>query len=209
MQRFFIDHIPQAVEIFENDIFHQTTRVLRMQKGDKIILFCGDWLEYLYEFDAANKKSVTFVQKSILPKENREAPKNITLYQALPNKLEKLEWIIEKNTEIGVKKIVFFRSDRSQKLFLNDVKKERLKKISLEALEQCGWLFPVEIIFSEKNLEQICASRPQDEYGIMLHTTAKNIILKIGKKMKIFEFLYDQNDDGHRKKFQNWTIIIW
>lgn len=42
MQRFFLDHIPHDVEIFENEMFHQITRVLRMQAGDEIILFCGN-----------------------------------------------------------------------------------------------------------------------------------------------------------------------
>ena len=137
MQRFFIDHTPQEVEIFSDEMFHQITRVLRMQPGDEIILFCGNELEYLFVFDSANKKQVTFLQKKIIEPQNREAEKNITLFQALPNKLEKIEWIIQKNTEIGVKKIIFFRSDRSQKLMISDAKKERLRQISREALEQC------------------------------------------------------------------------
>jgi RsmE family RNA methyltransferase len=56
----------------------------------------------------------------------------------MPNKLEKLEYIIEKGVEVGVRKFVFFRSDRSQKLILSDAKKSRLIAIAREALEQCG-----------------------------------------------------------------------
>lgn len=127
-----------------------------------------------------------FVQKMILPQKNTEAQKHMTLYQALPNKMEKIEWIIEKNTEIGVKKIVFFRAERSQKLFLSDAKKERLKKIAQEALEQCGGNIPVEILFSDKNLNEILEERPRDEYGIFLHTTAEK---------------YDVSEWKHYEKF--------
>ena len=60
------------------------------------------------------------------------------LYQSLPNKLEKLEYIIEKGVEIGIHRFVFFRSDRSQKLQLTEAKMKRLTTIAREALEQCS-----------------------------------------------------------------------
>ena len=62
----------------------------------------------------------------------------ITLYQALPNKIEKIEYILQKGVEVGIGKFVFFRSDFSQKLSLSDTKKVRLIAIAREAVEQCG-----------------------------------------------------------------------
>ena len=62
----------------------------------------------------------------------------ITLYQALPNKIEKIEYILQKGVEVGIGKFVFFRSDFSQKLVLSDTKKVRLRAIVREAVEQCG-----------------------------------------------------------------------
>lgn len=170
MQRFFINRPLRETEIFDDEIFHQITRVLRMKKGDQIILFCGDGVEYLYELTNFSKKSVECVQREKYEPTGRESSKNITLYQSLPNKMEKLEWIVQKNTELGVQKIIFFRSDRSQKLFLSDSKKERIKAISREALEQCGGLFPVEIIFSDENLESILKNKNPDEKRLFLHT---------------------------------------
>ena len=170
MQRFFINRPLRETEIFDDEIFHQITRVLRMKKGDQIILFCGDGVEYLYELTNFSKKSVECVQREKYEPTGRESSKNITLYQSLPNKMEKLEWIVKKNTELGVQKIIFFRSDRSQKLFLSDSKKERIKAISREALEQCGGLFPVEIIFSDENLESILKNKNPDEKRLFLHT---------------------------------------
>ena len=177
MQRFFIDRPLRETEIFDDEIFHQIMRVLRMQKGDQIILFCGDGIEYLYELTNFSKKSVECVQREKYEPTGRESSKNITLYQSMPNKMEKLERIVQKNTELGVKKIIFFRSDRSQKLFLSDSKKERIKAISREALEQCGGLFPVEIIFSDENLESILKNKNPDEKRLFLHTEGKKSTL--------------------------------
>ena len=86
MQRFFINRPLRETEIFDNEIFHQITRVLRMKKGDQIILFCGDGIEYLYELTNFSKKSVECVQQKKIEPMDREARKNITLYQSLPNK---------------------------------------------------------------------------------------------------------------------------
>ena len=61
----------------------------------------------------------------------------MTLYQASPNKLSKFETIVQKCCEIGYKKIIFFESERSQKLIISENKKERLTKIAIEAIEQC------------------------------------------------------------------------
>ena len=37
----------------------------------------------------------------------------VRLYQALPNKLDKIEYILQKGCEIGVSEFVFFASERS------------------------------------------------------------------------------------------------
>ena len=72
MQRFFIERPLREVEIFEDEIFHQVTRVLRMQKGDKIILFCGDGIEYLYELTNFSKNFAI----SVFPNGKSSSSKN-------------------------------------------------------------------------------------------------------------------------------------
>lgn len=101
----------------------------------------------------------------------------------MPNKLEKIEWIIEKNTEIGVKKIVFFRSERSQKIFLSEKKVERMQEIAREALEQCGGKKLVEIIFSDEKFEKILEKK--SEKNIVLHT--------VGEKNQLSDFKNEKN----------------
>lgn len=182
MQRFYLEKKLQKIEIFENEKFHQLSRVLRSKIGDEIVIF-NENEEFVYEIKNFTKKSVELAQKSEIIRQNPETDAEITLFQAMPNKLEKIEWIIEKNTEIGVKKIVFFRSERSQKIFLAEKKIERMQEIAREALEQCGGKKPVEIIFSDEKLGKILEKK--SEKNIVLHTA--------GVKNQLSDFKNEKN----------------
>lgn len=139
MQRFFVE-FPLAIdmEISDSDIVHQLTRVLRAQVGESIVLFSWDGTETEYEIIRIDKKSIWLRGKTKRNLES-ESKKKVYLYQALPNKYEKIEYIIQKWVEIGIAGFVFFRSDRSQKLLISENKIERFNLIAKEALEQCGW----------------------------------------------------------------------
>lgn len=54
----------------------------------------------------------------------------------MPNKWEKAELIIQKLSEIGIDKIIFWPSERSVIKERNSKKEERLQKIIREAVEQ-------------------------------------------------------------------------
>lgn len=140
MQRFFVT-FPLTIDVTltDNDILHQITRVLRSKIGDHVILFDGDGSEYEYEIVAIAKKEIQLrgVGRTF-PK--TEPLRQIFLYQALPNKYEKIEYILQKWVEVGIHRFVFFRSDRSQKLAITPAKIERFRLIAREAVEQCGGL---------------------------------------------------------------------
>lgn len=61
--------------------------------------------------------------------------------------MEKIEYILEKGVEVGIRKFIFFRSDHSQKFILSENKKARFLSIAREALEQCGGMVMPEIVF--------------------------------------------------------------
>ena len=60
--------------------------------------------------------------------------REVVLYQSLIKK-DKMEWVVEKATELGVSKIIPIISERSEKKGLN---LERARRIAIEASEQCG-----------------------------------------------------------------------
>lgn len=152
MQRFFVS-FPLSIDITitDKDIHHQLTRVLRIQVGEHVILFDGDGSETEYEVVFIDKKSISLRgQGRVFP--STEPKKKISLYQAIPNKYEKIEYIIQKGVEVGISEFVFFRSDRSQKLVLSPSKIERFIVIAREAAEQCGGIKVPSIIFHEKTI---------------------------------------------------------
>jgi len=70
-----------------------------------------------------------------LEEKNGTVPQHkITLYQSIIKK-DKMEWVVEKATELGVTKIVPIISERSEKKGFNV---DRARKIAIEASEQCG-----------------------------------------------------------------------
>lgn len=147
MQRFFVS-FPLSIDvtITDKDMYHQLTRVLRIQLWQSIVLFDGDGSETEYEVSSIDKKSISLRWKwRQFPLS--EPKKSITLFQAMPNKYEKIEFIIQKWVEVGISRFIFFRSDRSQKLILTPSKIDRFKVIGREAVEQCWWVLIPEVSF--------------------------------------------------------------
>ena len=147
MHRFFVPFLLTTDLILtEEAIIHQLTRVLRVEVGEHIVLFDGDGSETEYMLESLEKKSIhlRWIDRRF---PDTEAKKKITLYQALPNKIEKIEYILQKWVEIGIQKFIFFRSDRSQKMIISDSKIARFHIIAQEAVEQCGGVRIPELSF--------------------------------------------------------------
>ena len=141
MRRFFTE--PQnisgdTVEIFE-DAKH-IEKVLRMNCGDKILVFDGSGAEYTAELTEINK---TVCKGRILEKSFSlsEPQTRITLFQALP-KTGKMEMIIQKAVELGVFEVVPVMTERCVTKINNraagEEKAKRWNKVSVEAVKQCG-----------------------------------------------------------------------
>ena len=121
--------------ITDNRIVYQTSRVLRMWKGDEFRVFDEKQNEYLLKIiDINQRKIITRIVGTI---ENKSEPKiKVSLYQAIPKKPALFELIIQKATEIGVTEIYPLITERTEKRRLT--KFERRQKIAIEATEQCG-----------------------------------------------------------------------
>ena len=142
MPRFFIDKndITDAhVTICGEDAKH-ISKVLRMKAGDAITLCDGCGSDYEAEIEKSDKDSVV---ASIISQKKSESEPNIeiTLFQALP-KSGKMEYIIQKCTELGINKIIPCIMDRCV-VKLNseaDAKKktQRYQSIALAAAKQSG-----------------------------------------------------------------------
>ena len=113
IQRFFIKDLPPNpdVIIFPPDIAHQIAHVLRCEAGETVVVLNGDGKAYHVELNELDGKSIR--GKVILAGEERfRAAHEIHLYFPLSKK-EKVEWILQKGTEVGVSAFHPFISQRS------------------------------------------------------------------------------------------------
>jgi 16S rRNA (uracil1498-N3)-methyltransferase len=140
LQRYFVDeekaHIEANIKITGDDV-HHISRVLRMQPGNKVVCCTKDGFEALCEIaEITNDQVNCFILEWMTV--NRELPVTITIASGLP-KGDKLEWIIQKGTELGASSFIPFNAARSiVKLEQKKVGKklDRWQKIAKEASEQ-------------------------------------------------------------------------
>ncbi|CAL2093602.1 16S rRNA (uracil(1498)-N(3))-methyltransferase [Tenacibaculum sp. 190524A05c] len=134
MQLFFNTEINESTkEIFFNkEESRHIVRVLRKRQGDILHITNGNG----YLFDAeiiieSDKKCVAKIVKSVF----KEKEWSYYLHVAIaPTKnIDRLEWFIEKATEIGIDEITPILCDNSERKV---IKHDRLQKIMLSAVKQ-------------------------------------------------------------------------
>lgn len=159
MQRFFLEDLNTSnfnFKLKDKEIINQISKVLRSKIWDNIIFFDGiDLYDYIFEIKEITSKEISLEQVGRVNKES-EISFEINLFQALPNKIDKIESIIKNWTQIWITNFLFFKSERSQKLNLTDKKIKRLNKIILESAEQSGRnIIPKLVIWEKINFENL------------------------------------------------------
>ncbi|MCL2697429.1 MAG: 16S rRNA (uracil(1498)-N(3))-methyltransferase [Oscillospiraceae bacterium] len=138
--RFFIDagnglKAGDTVMLGGDDAKHICT-VLRMKAGEKALLCNGSGLEYPAEIIRAEKNHAEF--KVMAVRENDSEPKvYLRLFQCVP-KGDKLDYIVQKATELGALEIIPVISKRCVSRPISDKKISRLQKITEAAAKQSG-----------------------------------------------------------------------
>lgn len=141
MHRFFVEEkeLGEAttVTLSHEESLH-AARVLRLKAGEEVRLLDGKNL-YSAELLQVNEKAVTARVAARL--DSPESSVRVTLLQGLP-KADKLEWIVQKSTELGCWDILPVEMARSvakvERGERYEKKQERLKRIALEAAKQSG-----------------------------------------------------------------------
>ena len=140
LSRFFIDaplslgqhELPEAQA-------HYIGRVLRHAAGDAVQLFDGSGQEYLGELIEVGKKAVRVELREQLAGQ-AESPLRIHLGQGL-SRGERMDWAIQKATELGVSEITPIVSERCEVRLKDERADKRLahwRQVAISACEQCG-----------------------------------------------------------------------
>lgn len=141
MPRFYVPHphIEKGMVRIEGSEVKHIRGVLRLKVGDEIVVFDGAGQEYEGKIIEEIPSRVIIMVENVFSSK-RESPLEITLAQSLL-KGEKMDYLVQKATELGIKEIIPFISSRSVPIL---EKSKRLKRhhrwerIAIEASKQCG-----------------------------------------------------------------------
>ena len=114
-------------------------RVLRLEHGHPIVLFNGDGREFDATLSSLAKRAVTATVTAVRDVD-RESPLALTLAQGIARG-EKMDWILQKATELGVARIAPIVTERTE-VKLDEERAERRmlhwNSVIAGACEQCG-----------------------------------------------------------------------
>lgn len=178
MSRFFFHPEPQIGEsiLLSPEETHHLT-VQRIPLSGEILISNGKGEVYRGIFQGKDRGQASVL---VVEKVKEEAPPlAFCVWQSFLKSPTRMEWLVEKLTEIGVAEIGFFPAERSIKESLSEEKMKRLERIALSACKQSGrtW-FPV-----------IRVCRSWEEFLSSLATSAKGTVLlanPLGKNLFVF-----------------------
>ncbi len=140
MRRFLIS-TPIGTEntvVITGDLYHHMAHVLRMKMGARVLLADGAGREFVGSVSQVDDESISVAIEENLPVPDPLSGPAITLLQGLP-RADKLEFILQKCTELGAAGIIPFVGARSVARVPAErlgEKLERWRRIAKEAARQ-------------------------------------------------------------------------
>jgi 16S rRNA (uracil1498-N3)-methyltransferase len=138
--------------------------VLRLQAGEEVFVFDGAGREFRCDVESINRNSTTLTVVAEVEPARAESPLDLTLAIALL-KGEKFDLVIQKTTELGVKRIVPLDTERGDVHLRDSHSSEkrlsRWRRIALEAAKQTGRAYVPEIA-EPAPFDSLLLSKPED-----------------------------------------------
>lgn len=138
MHLFYDSNITQetaSYQLNETESRH-ACKVLRLKQGDSIGLLNGNGLYAEAVITDANPKRCLV---ELTSKQQQDAPSYSVHIAICPTKMnERMEWFVEKATELGVTEITFLLSKNSER---KAIKLERFENIAVSAMKQSKRLY--------------------------------------------------------------------
>ncbi len=131
MNLFYQPEITNGIFHLDTDESKHCIKVLRRRAGDEINLVDGRGCFYTARITSANPKRCEFE----ITAKTEDTPRNFHVHIAIaPTKnIDRIEWFVEKATEIGIDEISLIVSHKSERKV---IKSERLEKKAIAAMKQ-------------------------------------------------------------------------
>ena len=159
----------KKLKIYDDELVGQIRNVLRLKKGDDLILADGKLNEASASIVDFGKGFVE-VEISEITENKNEPQIKTTLYCSIL-KRENFELLAQKATEAGVAKIVPIRTKRTVKINLRE---DRLAKIMIEAAEQSGRGI-VPVLEKTLSLEEALETAKENEINFFFDVSGSNL----------------------------------
>jgi 16S rRNA (uracil1498-N3)-methyltransferase len=133
------DLTPGSVVELPSGTASHLAKVLRTRSGDELILFNGDGREFIGAIESVRGSRVS-ASVGDSRRVDRESPLAITLVQCVPRG-DRMDFIVQKATELGVARIVPVLSQRSVVRLdkaHSESKAIHWRAVAVSACEQCG-----------------------------------------------------------------------
>lgn len=185
MQRYFVnDSFDENKQIsIPGESAHHISKVMRMEKGDQIIVVQNN-IAYVCTILSVGQEVIAKQTGETVP--SPEMPIQVDIACGLP-KGDKLEFIAQKGTELGMHALIPFVAERSIVKWdekKGEKKTKRWEKIAQEAAEQCHRTF-VPIISSPLTFKQLIEIFPKyDAVFIADEENAKGMRTRFADKLK-------------------------
>ena len=134
MHTFYTPDINGKIHRLDKQESQHCINVLRLQEDDKITLIDGKGGYYKAKIKTGDSHKCTI---EIISSKYKFGKKNFRLHIAIaPTKnISRLEWFLEKATEIGIDEITPLLCERSER---KTIRNERLDKVIVSAMKQSG-----------------------------------------------------------------------
>ena len=141
MKRFFAKEINENQAFLSEEELHHCLHVLRVQEKELVEITDGNGHLWTALPLIISKKTVVFQLQDLLTI-TTENPAICTLAVALTKNIDRIEWLLEKATEIGLKAFYPIITQRTER---KKVRMDRLEKILIAATKQSERLWIPEL----------------------------------------------------------------
>lgn len=171
------------IELTGQEALH-ASKVLRKGKGEEILITDGRGSRYHGVIDSASKNNVSVAVKKV-EKFNKSGPA-VVLALGLIKKRGRLEFALEKATELGVSEILLFRGDHSESF---NIRMDRAESAVMSAMKQSLRVFlpPVkaypsldELLSHEENSQIIHADQHGDANYCEIKKNTERVVMVVG-----------------------------
>jgi len=180
MNRFYIEtelNTGHTIELTES-VFHHWVRVLRAKEQEQAIFFNGKGGEYIVTLNEINKKNA-FVSVDQFDPADRTAPFKVVLGQVM-SKGDRMDYAIQKATELGVTTIQLLTSERCEMRLKYDRDQKKIdhwQSVAIAACEQCGMNRVPQILAPIALADWLSTDLPASRFVLAPNKDQANVLL--------------------------------